>query len=69
MPWVGGRYEAEEIITCIDCGGRAHLLTPPPGPDDLPVQPGDIVVYRCEDCLDRWDLEVPEDEAADDDRW
>jgi hypothetical protein len=25
-------------------------------------EPGDLVVYRCEDCLDRWDLLVPEDE-------
>ena len=24
--------------------------------------PGDIVAYRCEDCLDRWDLVLPEDE-------
>jgi hypothetical protein len=26
-----------------------------------PWEPGDIVAYRCEDCLDRWDL-VLEDE-------
>jgi hypothetical protein len=27
--------------------------------------PGDIVAYRCEDCLDRWDLVLPDD--SDDD--
>jgi hypothetical protein len=48
----------ETIITCIDCGGRAHLLTTWPD-DDLP-EPGDVMSYRCEDCHDRWDLEWPE---------
>ena len=41
-------------ITCIDCGGRAFLLTPPR--EDGVWLSGDIVAYRCEDCLDRWDL-------------
>ncbi|HWG74251.1 MAG TPA: hypothetical protein VG184_09375 [Acidimicrobiales bacterium] len=50
----------EEIITCIDCLGRAHLLTTW-APDD-PPRPGDVVAYRCEDCLDRWDLVVPDTE-------
>ncbi|HEY3810003.1 MAG TPA: hypothetical protein VGL49_01120 [Acidimicrobiales bacterium] len=48
----------ETIITCIDCGGRAHLLTT--WPEDDPPQPGDVMSYRCEDCLDRWDLLLPE---------
>jgi len=61
--------EPDPIITCIDCGGRAHLLTKPDvDPEDglsASWQPGDIVAYRCEDCLDRWDL-VLEDDTADD---
>jgi len=28
--------------------------------------PGDIVAYRCEDCLDRWDLVLPDDDDGDD---
>ena len=48
---------APELITCIDCGGRCHLLTVL-DPED-PPQPGDVLAYRCEDCLDRWDLVVP----------
>jgi DNA-directed RNA polymerase subunit RPC12/RpoP len=48
----------ETVITCIDCGGRAHLLTT--WPDDDPPQAGDIMSYRCADCLDRWDLVLPE---------
>jgi hypothetical protein len=44
----------DRSITCVDCGGTAHLITPIPDPDDL--YPGDILVYRCEDCLDRWDI-------------
>jgi hypothetical protein len=46
-------------ITCIDCGGRAFLLTHEP--EDGTWEPGDIVAYRCEDCLDRWDLVLDDD--------
>jgi hypothetical protein len=28
--------------------------------------PGDIVAYRCEDCLDRWDLVLPGDDGDPD---
>ncbi len=59
MAWEDGVFIAEPKITCIDCGGPAYLLTPPPGPDDLPWTEGDLLVYRCRDCHDRWDLEVP----------
>jgi hypothetical protein len=24
--------------------------------------PGDIVTYKCRDCLDRWDLVMPDEE-------
>ena len=53
---------APEVITCIDCGGRAHRL----GflSEDDPPQPGDVIAYRCVDCRDRWDLVVP---GGDDD--
>ena len=50
--------EPHQVIDCIDCGGRAHLLTKPR--EDGRWEPGDVVVYRCEDCLDRWDLVLPE---------
>ena len=58
-------FEPYPQIDCIDCGGRAFLLTHPreEGPRWLP---GDIVAYRCEDCLDRWDLVLPEDEEFPD---
>ena len=46
-------------ITCVDCGGMAHLLTGFP-PDD-PPRGGDQVAYRCSDCGDRWDV-ILEDE-------
>jgi hypothetical protein len=49
---------------CIDCGSTAHLMT---RPDDTGrFWPGDLVTYRCEDCLDRWDLIVPGDDPEDD---
>ncbi|MGH9227632.1 MAG: hypothetical protein ACRD07_02690 [Acidimicrobiales bacterium] len=53
--------EVDEIITCVDCGGRAHLLGEPP---EWGWQPGNLLVYRCEDCLDRWDVVVPDDNEA-----
>ena len=28
--------------------------------------PGDIVAYRCQDCLDRWDLVLEDDDFKDD---
>ena len=43
-----------ESIICVDCGGTAHLLTSPP--EDNLWLAGDVVAYRCSDCLDRWDL-------------
>ena len=52
-----------EVITCVDCGGRAHLLGEPP---ELGWAAGDLAVYRCEDCRDRWDLVVDEDDLTDD---
>jgi len=53
-----------ESINCIECGGTAHLLTGFP-PDDPPM-PGDIVPYRCADCMDRFDLVVDEADLEDD---
>lgn len=53
-----------DVITCIDCGGVCHRTTEPP---ELGWAEGDLVTYRCRDCLDRWDLEVePSDLVADD---
>lgn len=56
--------ELAEHIVCVDCLGRCHLASyePPEG-----WEPGMIVFYRCEDCLDRWDIVIPdEDRGADD---
>lgn len=55
-------------ITCIDCGGRCFLLTPP-REDGIWLE-GDMVAYRCEDCLDRWDLVLePDDDVSQGDHW
>jgi hypothetical protein len=53
-----GVLEPDLVITCIDCGGRSFLLTQPR--EDGVWYPGDIVAYRCQDCLDRWDLVLPD---------
>ncbi len=52
------------VIVCIDCGGRAHLVQE--ADPESPYRAGDVAVYRCEDCLDRWDVVVePDDVTAD----
>ncbi len=50
-------FVPDQVITCIDCGGRAHLTGYAP---EGGWEPGMVTVYRCEDCLDAWYLEVPE---------
>ncbi len=51
--------EPEQVIDCIDCGGHAHLLS---RPDDFGWEPGQLLLYRCEDCLDGWYLVLEEDD-------
>ena len=53
-------------IICVDCGGRCFLLSHEP-PDEG-FQPGDIVAYRCGDCMDRWDIVLADDEEGVDSR-
>lgn len=50
----------ETEIVCVDCGGRCFLLTHPR--EDGTWLVGDVVAYRCRDCLDRWDLVLPPDD-------
>ncbi len=63
----GGRsgITAPETIVCVDCGGTCHLLSHPAEDEHgrLGFQVGDIVSYRCADCLDRWDIELDESDA------
>ena len=53
--------EVDATITCIDCGETCHLISYPP--EDGWV-PGDVVVYRCTGCGDRWDLVVPDEDGT-----
>ena len=53
--------DVDEIITCVDCGGRAHLLSTEPEIGGW--RSGDLLVYRCEDCLDRWDVVIADDDT------
>ena len=50
-----------DVIVCVECGGRAHLLTRPP--EDGRWMPGDVIAYRCADCLDRFDIVLERDDA------
>jgi len=62
---MGDVLRVVEIITCVDCGGRAHRLSYEPHEG---WEPGDVVAYRCEDCMDRWDI-VLEDDDEEDAEW
>lgn len=50
-----------EQITCVECGGRAHLLTFLPEDED--PEPGTAFAYRCADCMERFDVVMDEDEG------
>lgn len=41
-------------MPCVDCDGTLHLLTllDP----DLPPEPGTVLAYRCDSCMERFDL-------------
>jgi len=52
-----------ESIVCVDCGGPCGLITPPR--EDGTWFAGDVVTYRCRDCLDRWDLILEEEDITE----
>ena len=61
VPASGTRFrvvQAPKTIICVDCGGTCHLLAHP----ETEFQSGDPVAYRCADCMDRWDLVMPDEE-------
>jgi hypothetical protein len=45
---------------CVECGGAARLAMPIADDDEL--EPGDVVVYRCDECWGRFDVVVDEDD-------
>jgi|TARA_B100001079_G_scaffold43601_2_gene34821 hypothetical protein len=53
---------APSTIICVDCGGTCHLL----GHPDHDLEPGDSVAYRCELCMDRWDIVMSDDDDEPD---
>ena len=54
-----------EQIACMECGETAVLVQAPTA--DEVIEPGDVLVYRCPECLQRWDVVVDEDDLVDDD--
>jgi hypothetical protein len=53
-----------ERIACMECGGEAQLAQPI-GPEDQ-VEAGDVLVYLCGACAQRWDVVVDEADLEDD---
>jgi hypothetical protein len=52
-----------ERISCMECDGIA-ILQQAIGPED-DIEPGDVLVYRCPECYQRWDVVVDEEDLAD----
>ena len=48
-----------DTITCVECGAAAGRLSHLPPDQDL--LPGDVVVYVCPDCGQRFDIVLDED--------
>jgi len=48
-------------IVCPDCGGECSLVLP--DDPEHPPEAGDVLAYRCRDCLDRWDVVVEEEDV------
>ncbi len=46
--------EPPSVISCIECGGEAHLSSFLP--EDEPVEPGTPLAYHCSDCMERLDV-------------
>jgi hypothetical protein len=53
--------EVPDRITCVACGGAAHLVSYPP-PDEG-FQPGDTATYVCADCTRRFDVVLEDDDG------
>jgi hypothetical protein len=45
-------------LPCVDCDGTLHLLTVIE--DEVPLIEGEVLVYRCDSCLERFDVVVSE---------
>jgi len=51
-------FEVPLTIECVDCLGTCHRL---PREPEGGFSPGEVIPYRCEDCLDRWDIQFGEE--------
>lgn len=51
--------EPAETITCVECGGSAHLISYLP--TDEPLEAGSSIAYLCPDCNERFDVVWEED--------
>ena len=60
----GDAMPIAEHIACMECGGEAHLAQPLQPDDD--IRAGDVLVYLCGACAQRWDVVVDEDDIDDD---
>jgi hypothetical protein len=54
-----------ERIACMECEGQAVLVQLPA--EDEVIEAGDVLVYRCPDCGQRWDVVVDEADLDPDD--
>lgn len=53
--------EPPPTISCVECGGTAHLASYLP--EDEPLEPGYPVAYTCGECGHRHDLVWEDDDS------
>jgi len=52
-----------EVIVCVECAGEAHLVQE--ADPESPYTPGDVAVYRCADCAERWDVVLTDEDFGE----
>lgn len=62
LTFLAMEFEVPLTIECVDCLGTCHRL---PREPEGGFAPGEVIPYRCEDCLDRWDIQFDPEEAPE----
>ncbi len=56
-----------ERIDCMECSGRGTAQLVQALDPEMPVRAGDVLVYVCSDCAQRWDVVIDETDLVEDD--
>jgi len=54
-----------EHIDCMECGGRGTAHLAQPLDPEITMEAGDVLVYVCSDCAQRWDVVLDEEDLIE----